>query len=257
MSFLNDILEINLKTKSLQATEAHKEQLLEIIDLLSGNYELANSSIVLVPLSPVTQVQNYVSRENGLTCLKLFKYVNESTTVHHVYSITYREETSMLQIHIDSASYTGCDYGRYPVYSPNQDITLLVTPDNELLNRLLSKYKSRFKDIAEQGRITEAKIVNQRLANEPQPQHQSQPQPQQLYNGPIYNGPRPMGLDPQFLGLNRNPVAQPQFMQPQQYPLQFPQYGQQPYTARYQQPNPFNPVTPTPSRKRGRPKKTD
>ena len=49
MSFLNDILEINLKTKSLQATEAHKEQLLEIIDLPSGNYELANSSTVLVP----------------------------------------------------------------------------------------------------------------------------------------------------------------------------------------------------------------
>ena len=252
MSFLNDLLDLNLKTKSLQATETNKEQLLEIIDLLSGDYELANSSIVLVPLSPVTQVQNYVSRENGLTCLKLFKYVNESTTVHCVYSITYREETNMMQIHIDSASYTGCDYGRYPVYSPNQDITLLVTPDNELLNRLLSKYKSRFKDIAEQGRITEAKIVNQRLANEPQPQHQSQPQPQQLYNGPIYNGPRPMGLDPQFLGVNRNSAAQPQFMQPQQYPLQFPQYGQQPYTARYQQP-----IIPTPSRKRGRPKKTD
>lgn len=242
MSFLNDILELNLKSKSLQATETNKEQLLEIIDLLSGNYELANSSIVLVPLSPVTQVQNYVSSTNGLTCLKLFKYVNESTTVHHVYSITYREETSMLHIHIDSASYTGCDYGRYPVYSPNQDITLLVTPDNELLNRLISKYKSRFKDIAEQGRITEAKIVNQRLAPEPQPQ----PQPQQLYNVP-----RPMGIDSQFLGLGRSPS-----MQPQQYPLQFPQYGQQPYTARYQQPNPFNPVTPTPSRKRGRPKKT-
>ena len=247
MSFLNDLLDSNLKTKSVQATETNKEQLLEIIDLLSGNYELANSSIVLVPLSPVTQIQNYVSRENGLTCLKLFKYVNESTTVHYVYSITYREETSMLHIHIDSASYTGCDYGRYPVYSPNQDITLLVTPDNELLNRLLSKYKSRFKDIAEQGRITEAKIVNQRLAPEPQPQPQSQPQPQQLYNVP-----RPMGIDSQFLGLGRSPS-----MQPQQYPLQFPQYGQQPYTARYQQPNPFNPVTPTPSRKRGRPKKTD
>ena len=243
MSFLNELLDLNLKTKSLQATETHKEQLLEIIDLLSGNYELANSSIVLVPLSPVTQVQNYVSRENGLTCLKLFKYVTESTTVHHVYSITYREETSMLHIHIDSASYTGCDYGRYPVYSPNQDITLLVTPDNELLNRLVSKYKQRFKDIAEQGRITEAKIVNQRLAPEPQPQ----PQPQQLYNVP-----RPMGIDSQFLGLGRSPS-----MQPQQYPLQFPQYGQQPYTARYQQPNPFNPLTPTTSRKRGRPKKTD
>lgn len=248
MSFLNDILEINLKTKSLQATETHKEQLLEIIDLLSGNYELANSSIVLVPLSPVTQVQNYVSNTNGLTCLKLFKYVNESTTVHHVYSITYREETSMLHIHIDSASYTGCDYGRYPVYSPNQDITLLVTPDNELLNRLVTKYKLRFKEIAEQGRIIEAKIVNQALAPEPQPQPQlqTQPQPQQLYNGP-----RPVGINPQFLGVNRSPVVQPQ-----QYPLQFPQYGQQPYTARYQQPNPFNPVTPTPSRKRGRPKKT-
>lgn len=240
MSFLKDLLDLNLKTKSLQATETHKEQLLEIIDLLSGNYELANSSIVLVPLSPVTQVQNYVSRENGLTCLKLFKYVTESTTVHHVYSITYREETSMLQIHIDSASYTGCDYGRYPVYSPNQDITLLVTPDNELLNRLVSKYKHRFKDIAEQGRITEAKIVNQRLAPEPQPQ------PQQLYNVP-----RPMGIDSQFLGLGRSPS-----MQPQQYPLQFPQYGQQPYTARYQQPNPFKPTAPTPSKKRGRPKKT-
>ena len=240
MSFLNDILELNLKSKSLQATETNKEQLLEIIDLLSGDYELANSSIVLVPLSPVTQVQNYVSRENGLTCLKLFKYVNESTTVHYVFSITYREETNMLHIHIDSASYTGCDYGRYPVYSPNQDITLLVTPDNELLNRLVSKYKHRFRDIAEQGRITEAKIVNQRLVSEPQPQ--PQPQPQQLYNVP-----RPMGLDPQFLGLVRNPS-----MQPQQYPLQFPQYGQQPYTARYQQP-----ITPTPSRKRGRPKKTD
>ena len=242
MSFLNELLDLNLKTKSLQATETHKEQLLEIIDLLSGNYELANSSIVLVPLSPVTQVQNYVSRENGLTCLKLFKYITESTTVHHVYSITYREETSMLQIHIDSASYTGCDYGRYPVYSPNQDITLLVTPDNELLNRLVSKYKHRFKDIAEQGRITEAKIVNQRLAPEPQPQ----PQPQQLYNVP-----RPMGIDSQFLGLGRSPS-----MQPQQYPLQFPQYGQQPYTARYQQPNLFKPTAPTPSKKRGRPKKT-
>lgn len=247
MSFLNDILEINLKTKSLQATETHKEQLLEIIDLLSGNYELANSSIVLVPLSPVTQVQNYVSRENGLTCLKLFKYVNESTTVHYVYSITYREETSMLHIHIDSASYTGCDYGRYPVYSPNQDITFLVTPDNELLNRLVTKYKLRFKEIAEQGRLIEAKIVNQVLAPEPQPQLQPQPQSHQLYNVP-----RPMGVDSQFLGLGRNPS-----MQPQQYPLQFPQYGQQPYTARYQQPNPFNPITPTPSRKRGRPKKTD
>lgn len=240
MSFLNDILEINLKTKSLQATEAHKEQLLEIIDLLSGNYELANSSIVLVPLSPVTQIQNYVSSTNGLTCLKLFKYVNESTTVHYVFSITYREETNMLHIHIDSASYTGCDYGRYPVYSPNQDITLLVTPDNELLNRLVSKYKHRFRDIAEQGRITEAKIVNQRLVPEPQPQ--PQPQLQQLYNVP-----RPMGIDSQFLGLGRSPS-----LQPQQYPLQFPQYGQQPYTARYQQP-----ITPTPSRKRGRPKKTD
>ena len=247
MSFLNDILEINLKTKSLQATETHKEQLLEIIDLLSGDYEIANSSIVLVPLSPVTQIQNYVSSTNGLTCLKLFKYVNESTTVHYVFSITYREETNMLHIHIDSASYTGCDYGRYPVYSPNQDITLLVTPDNELLNRLVSKYKHRFRDIAEQGRITEAKIVNQRLAPEPQPQPQPQPQLQQLYNVP-----RPMGIDSQFLGLGRSPS-----MQPQQYPLQFPQYGQQPYTARYQQPNPFNPVTPTPSRKRGRPKKTD
>lgn len=248
MSFLNDILEINLKTKSLQATETHKEQLLEIIDLLSGDYELANSSIVLVPLSPVTQVQNYVSSTNGLTCLKLFKYVNESTTVHHVYSITYREETSMMQIHIDSASYAGCDYGRYPVYSPNQDITLLVTPDNELLNRLVTKYKLRFKEIAEQGRITEAKIVNQVLAPEPQPQlqPQAQPQPQQLYNVP-----RPVGINPQFLGVNRSPVVQPQ-----QYPLQFPQYGQQPYTARYQQPNPFN-ITPTTSRKRGRPKKAD
>lgn len=242
MSFLNDLLDLNLKTKSLQATETHKEQLLEIIDLLSGDYEIANSSIVLVPLSPVTQIQNYVSSTNGLTCLKLFKYVNESTTVHNVFSITYREETSMMQIHIDSASYTGCDYGRYPVYSPNQDITFLVTPDNELLNRLVSKYKQRFKDIAEQGRITEAKIVNQRLAPEPQPQPQSQPQPQQ----------RPMGIDSQFLGIGRNPS-----MQPQQYPLQFPQYGQQPYTARYQQPNPFNPGIPTPSRKRGRPKKTD
>ena len=249
MSFLNDILEINLKTKSLQATETHKEQLLEIIDLLSGNYELANSSIVLVPLSPVTQVQNYVSNTNGLTCLKLFKYVNESTTVHYVFSITYREETNMLHIHIDSASYTGCDYGRYPVYSPNQDITLLVTPDNELLNRLVTKYKLRFKEIAEQGRIIEAKIVNQALAPEPQPQPQlqTQPQPQQLYNGP-----RPVGINPQFLGVNRSPVVQPQ-----QYPLQFPQYGQQPYTARYQQPNPFNPVTPTTPRKRGRPKKAD
>ena len=249
MSFLNDILEINLKTKSLQATEAHKEQLLEIIDLLSGDYELANSSIVLVPLSTVTQIQNYVSSTNGLTCLKLFKYVNESTTVHYVFSITYREETNMLHIHIDSASYTGCDYGRYPVYSPNQDITLLVTPDNELLNRLVSKYKHRFRDIAEQGRITEAKIVNQRLVPEPQPQPQPQLQLQQLYNVP-----RPMGLDTQFLGLGRSPS-----MQPQQYPLQFPQYGQQPYTARYQQPNPFNTVAPTttPSRKRGRPKKTD
>ena len=240
MSFLNDILELNLKSKSLQATEAHKEQLLEIIDLLSGDYELANSSIVLVPLSTVTQIQNYVSSTNGLTCLKLFKYVNESTTVHYVFSITYREETNMLRIHIDSASYTGCDYGRYPVYSPNQDITLLVTPDNELLNRLVSKYKHRFRDIAEQGRITEAKIVNQRP--EPQPQSQLQPKPQQLYNGFGQ-----MGIDSQFLGLNRNPV-----MQPQQYPIQFPQYGQQPYTARYQQP-----ITPTPSRKRGRPKKTD
>ena len=247
MSFLNDILELNLKSKSLQATETNKEQLLEIIDLLSGDYELANSSIVLVPLSTVTQIQNYVSSANGLTCLKLFKYVNESTTVHYVFSITYREETNMLHIHIDSASYTGCDYGRYPVYSPNQDITLLVTPDNELLNRLVSKYKHRFKDIAEQGRITEAKIVNQRLVPEPQPQPQPQPQSQQLYNVP-----RPMGIDSQFLGLGRSPS-----MQPQQYPLQFPQYGQQPYTARYQQPNPFNPVTPTPSRKRGRPKKTD
>ena len=247
MSFLNDILELNLKSKSLQATETNKEQLLEIIDLLSGDYELANSSIVLVPLSTVTQIQNYVSSTNGLTCLKLFKYVNESTTVHYVFSITYREETNMLHIHIDSASYTGCDYGRYPVYSPNQDITLLVTPDNELLNRLVSKYKHRFKDIAEQGRITEAKIVNQRLVPEPQPQPQPQPQSQQLYNVP-----RPMGIDSQFLGLGRSPS-----MQPQQYPLQFPQYGQQPYTARYQQPNPFNPVTPTPSRKRGRPKKTD
>ena len=245
MSFLNDLLDSNLKTKSVQATETNKEQLLEIIDLLSGNYELANSSIVLVPLSPVTQVQNYVSRENGLTCLKLFKYVNESTTVHYVFSITYREETSMLQIHIDSASYTGCDYGRYPVYSPNQDITLLVTPDNELLNRLVSKYKQRFKDIAEQGRITEAKIVNQRLAPEPQPQ----PQPQQLYNVP-----RPMGIDSQFLGLGRSPS-----MQPQQYPLQFPQYGQQPYTARYQQPNPCNTVAPIPTtpKRKGRPKKAD
>ena len=247
MSFLNDLLDLNLKTKSLQETETHKEQLLEIIDLLSGDYEIANSSIVLVPLSPVTQIQNYVSSTNGLTCLKLFKYVNESTTVHYVFSITYREETNMLHIHIDSASYTGCDYGRYPVYSPNQDITLLVTPDNELLNRLVSKYKHRFRDIAEQGRITEAKIVNQRLAPEPQPQPQPQPQLQQLYNVP-----RPMGIDSQFLGLGRSPS-----MQPQQYPLQFPQYGQQPYTARYQQPNPFNPVTPTPSRKRGRPKKTD
>ena len=247
MSFLNDILELNLKSKSLQATETNKEQLLEIIDLLSGDYELANSSIVLVPLSTVTQIQNYVSSTNGLTCLKLFKYVNESTTVHYVFSITYREETNMLHIHIDSASYTGCDYGRYPVYSPNQDITLLVTPDNELLNRLVSKYKHRFRDIAEQGRITEAKIVNQRLAPEPQPQPQPQPQLQQLYNVP-----RPMGIDSQFLGLGRSPS-----LQPQQYPLQFPQYGQQPYTARYQQPNPFNPVTPTPSRKRGRPKKTD
>ena len=242
MSFLNDILELNLKSKSLQATETNKEQLLEIIDLLSGDYELANSSIVLVPLSTVTQIQNYVSSTNGLTCLKLFKYVNESTTVHYVFSITYREETNMLHIHIDSASYTGCDYGRYPVYSPNQDITLLVTPDNELLNRLVSKYKHRFKDIAEQGRITEAKIVNQRLVPEPQPQPQPQPQSQQLYNVP-----RPMGIDSQFLGLGRSPS-----MQPQQYPLQFPQYGQQPYTARYQQP-----ITPTPSRKRGRPKKTD
>lgn len=242
MSFLNDILELNLKSKSLQATETNKEQLLEIIDLLSGDYELANSSIVLVPLSTVTQIQNYVSSTNGLTCLKLFKYVNESTTVHYVFSITYREETNMLHIHIDSASYTGCDYGRYPVYSPNQDITLLVTPDNELLNRLVSKYKHRFRDIAEQGRITEAKIVNQRLAPEPQPQPQSQPQLQQLYNVP-----RPMGIDSQFLGLGRSPS-----LQPQQYPLQFPQYGQQPYTARYQQP-----ITPTPSRKRGRPKKTD
>ena len=240
MSFLNDILELNLKSKSLQATEAHKEQLLEIIDLLSGDYELANSSIVLVPLSTVTQIQNYVSSTNGLTCLKLFKYVNESTTVHYVFSITYREETNMLHIHIDSASYTGCDYGRYPVYSPNQDITLLVTPDNELLNRLVSKYKHRFRDIAEQGRITEAKIVNQRLVPEPQPQ--PQPQLQQLYNVP-----RPMGIDSQFLGLGRSPS-----LQPQQYPLQFPQYGRQPYTARYQQP-----ITPTPSRKRGRPKKTD
>ena len=242
MSFLNDILELNLKSKSLQATETNKEQLLEIIDLLSGDYELANSSIVLVPLSTVTQIQNYVSSTNGLTCLKLFKYVNESTTVHYVFSITYREETNMLHIHIDSASYTGCDYGRYPVYSPNQDITLLVTPDNELLNRLVSKYKHRFRDIAEQGRITEAKIVNQRLAPEPQPQPQPQPQLQQLYNVP-----RPMGIDSQFLGLGRSPS-----LQPQQYPLQFPQYGQQPYTARYQQP-----ITPTPSRKRGRPKKTD
>ena len=249
MSFLNDILELNLKSKSLQATETNKEQLLEIIDLLSGDYELANSSIVLVPLSTVTQIQNYVSSTNGLTCLKLFKYVNESTTVHYVFSITYREETNMLHIHIDSASYTGCDYGRYPVYSPNQDITLLVTPDNELLNRLVSKYKHRFRDIAEQGRITEAKIVNQRLVPEPQPQPQPQLQLQQLYNVP-----RPMGLDTQFLGLGRSPS-----MQPQQYPLQFPQYGQQPYTARYQQPNPFNTVAPTttPSRKRGRPKKTD
>ena len=242
MSFLNDILELNLKSKSLQATETNKEQLLEIIDLLSGDYELANSSIVLVPLSTVTQIQNYVSSTNGLTCLKLFKYVNESTTVHYVFSITYREETNMLHIHIDSASYTGCDYGRYPVYSPNQDITLLVTPDNELLNRLVSKYKHRFRDIAEQGRITEAKIVNQRLAPEPQPQPQPQPQLQQFYNVP-----RPMGIDSQFLGLGRSPS-----LQPQQYPLQFPQYGQQPYTARYQQP-----ITPTPSRKRGRPKKTD
>ena len=242
MSFLNDILELNLKSKSLQATETNKEQLLEIIDLLSGDYELANSSIVLVPLSTVTQIQNYVSSTNGLTCLKLFKYVNESTTVHYVFSITYREETNMLHIHIDSASYTGCDYGRYPVYSPNQDITLLVTPDNELLNRLVSKYKHRFRDIAEQGRITEAKIVNQRLVPEPQPQPQSQRQLQQLYNVP-----RPMGIDSQFLGLGRSPS-----LQPQQYPLQFPQYGQQPYTARYQQP-----ITPTPSRKRGRPKKTD
>ena len=242
MSFLNDILELNLKSKSLQATETNKEQLLEIIDLLSGDYELANSSIVLVPLSTVTQIQNYVSSTNGLTCLKLFKYVNESTTVHYVFSITYREETNMLHIHIDSASYTGCDYGRYPVYSPNQDITLLVTPDNELLNRLVSTYKHRFRDIAEQGRITEAKIVNQRLAPEPQPQPQPQPQLQQLYNVP-----RPMGIDSQFLGLGRRPS-----LQPQQYPLQFPQYGQQPYTARYQQP-----ITPTPSRKRGRPKKTD
>ena len=247
MSFLNDILELNLKSKSLQATETNKEQLLEIIDLRSGDYELANSSIVLVPLSTVTQIQNYVSSTNGLTCLKLFKYVNESTTVHYVFSITYREETNMLHIHIDSASYTGCDYGRYPVYSPNQDITLLVTPDNELLNRLVSKYKHRFRDIAEQGRITEAKIVNQRLVPEPQPQPQPQPQSQQLYNVP-----RPMGIDSQFLGLGRSPS-----MLPQQYPLQFPQYGQQPYTARYQQPNPFNPVTPTPSRKRGRPTKTD
>lgn len=242
MSFLNDILELNLKSKSLQATETNKEQLLEIIDLLSGDYELANSSIVLVPLSTVTQIQNYVSSTNGLTCLKLFKYVNESTTVHYVFSITYREETNMLHIHIDSASYTGCDYGRYPVYSPNQDITLLVTPDNELLNRLVSKYKHRFRDIAEQGRITEAKIVNQSLVPEPQPQPQPQPQLQQLYNVP-----RPMGIDSQFLGLGRSPS-----LQPQQYPLQFPQYGQQPYTARYQQP-----ITPTPSRKRGRPKKTD
>ena len=242
MSFLNDILELNLKSKSLQATETNKEQLLEIIDLLSGDYELANSSIVLVPLSTVTQIQNYVSSTNGLTCLKLFKYVNESTTVHYVFSITYREETNMLHIHIDSASYTGCDYGRYPVYSPNQDITLLVTPDNELLNRLVSKYKHRFRDIAEQGRITEAKIVNQRLVPEPQPQPQPQLQLQQLYNVP-----RPMGIDSQFLGLGRSPS-----LQPQQYPLQFPQYGQQPYTARYQQP-----ITPTPSRKRGRPKKTD
>ena len=242
MSFLNDILELNLKSKSLQATETNKEQLLEIIDLLSGDYELANSSIVLVPLSTVTQIQNYVSSTNGLTCLKLFKYVNESTTVHYVFSITYKEETNMLHIHIDSASYTGCDYGRYPVYSPNQDITLLVTPDNELLNRLVSKYKHRFRDIAEQGRITEAKIVNQRLAPEPQPQPQPQPQLQQLYNVP-----RPMGIDSQFLGLGRSPS-----LQPQQYPLQFPQYGQQPYTARYQQP-----IIPTPSRKRGRPKKTD
>ena len=177
MSFLNDILELNLKSKSLQATETNKEQLLEIIDLLSGDYELANSSIVLVPLSTVTQIQNYVSSTNGLTCLKLFKYVNESTTVHYVFSITYREETNMLHIHIDSASYTGCDYGRYPVYSPNQDITLLVTPDNELLNRLVTKYKLRFKDIAEQGRITEAKIVDQKLAPESQPQSQLQPQP--------------------------------------------------------------------------------
>ena len=242
MSFLNDLLDSNLKTKSVQATETNKEQLLEIIDLLSGNYELANSSIVLVPLSTVTQIQNYVSSTNGLTCLKLFKYVNESTTVHYVFSITYREETNMLHIHIDSASYTGCDYGRYPVYSPNQDITLLVTPDNELLNRLVSKYKHRFRDIAEQGRIIEAKIVDQKLAPEPQPQPQPQPQLQQLYNVP-----RPMGIDSQFLGLGRSPS-----LQPQQYPLQFPQYGQQPYTARYQQP-----ITPTPSRKRGRPKKTD
>ena len=244
MSFLNDILELNLKSKSLQATETNKEQLLEIIDLLSGDYELANSSIVLVPLSTVTQIQNYVSSTNGLTCLKLFKYVNESTTVHYVFSITYREETNMLHIHIDSASYTGCDYGRYPVYSPNQDITLLVTPDNELLNRLVSKYKHRFRDIAEQGRITEAKIVNQRLVPEPQSQPQPQPQPQLQQ---LYNVPRPMGIDSQFLGLGRSPS-----LQPQQYPLQFPQYGQQPYTARYQQP-----ITPTPSRKRGRPKKTD
>ena len=242
MSFLNDLLDSNLKTKSVQATETNKEQLLEIIDLLSGNYELANSSIVLVPLSTVTQIQNYVSSTNGLTCLKLFKYVNENTTVHYVFSITYREETNMLHIHIDSASYTGCDYGRYPVYSPNQDITLLVTPDNELLNRLVSKYKHRFRDIAEQGRIIEAKIVDQKLAPEPQPQPQPQPQLQQLYNVP-----RPMGIDSQFLGLGRSPS-----LQPQQYPLQFPQYGQQPYTARYQQP-----ITPTPSRKRGRPKKTD
>ena len=195
MSFLNDLLDLNLKTKSLQATETHKEQLLEIIDLLSGDYELANSSIVLVPLSTVTQIQNYVSSTNGLTCLKLFKYVNESTTVHYVFSITYREETNMLHIHIDSASYTGCDYGRYPVYSPNQDITLLVTPDNELLNRLVSKYKHRFRDIAEQGRITEAKIVNQRLAPEPQPQPQPQPQLQQLYNVP-----RPMGFQSPKIG---------------------------------------------------------
>ena len=197
MSFLNDILELNLKSKSLQATETNKEQLLEIIDLLSGDYELANSSIVLVPLSPVTQVQNYVSRENGLTCLKLFKYVNESTTVHYVFSITYREETNMLHIHIDSASYTGCDYGRYPVYSPNQDITLLVTPGNELLNRLVSKYKHRFRDIAEQGRITEAKIVNQRLVSEPQPQ--PQPQPQAMYDSSTadvpLNGPEAFESD--------------------------------------------------------------